>query len=79
MQGTDLCADVQKSHQDLLIQLLLINSVVNPDIISDDDDTEEGSFFAGAEKIQKSLPGDALLSNVGGFARHNNKTQNNCG
>jgi len=65
LQGTDLCADVQESHQDLLIQLTLVNSVENPDIISDYDDIEEGSVFAGADKIQKSLPGAALLSNVG--------------
>ena len=59
-----MCADVQELHQDLLIQLTLVNSVKKPDIISDDDDTEEGSLFAGADQIQKALPGAALLSNV---------------
>ena len=54
---------MQEQHQDLLIQLLLINSAVNPDIISDDD-AEEGILFAGADQIQKALPGAALLSNV---------------
>ena len=57
---------MQEQHQDLLIQLLLINSAANPDIISDDDDTEEGILFACADQIQKALPGAALLSNVQG-------------
>ena len=54
---------MQEQHQDLLIQLLLINSAVNPDIISEDD-AEEEILFAGADQIQKALPGAALLSNV---------------
>ena len=54
---------MQEQHQDLLIQLLLINSAANPDIISEDD-AEEEILFAGADQIQKSLPGAALLSNV---------------
>ena len=58
-----MCVDVQEQHQDLLIQLLLINSAANPDIISEDD-AEEEILFAGADQIQKSLPGAALLSNV---------------
>ena len=60
-----MCVDVQEQHQDLLIQLLLINSAANPDIISEDD-AEEEILFAGADQIQKALPGAALLSNVQG-------------
>ena len=60
-----MCADVQESHQDLLIQLLLVNSAAHPNIISEDD-AEEEILFAGADQIQKSLPGAALLSNVQG-------------
>ena len=58
-----MCADVQEQHQDLLLQLLLINSAVNPDIVVDSD-AEEEILLAGADQIQKSLPGAALLSNV---------------
>ena len=54
---------MQEQHQDLLIQLLLINSAAHPDIISEDD-AEEEILFAGADQIQKALPGAALLSNV---------------
>ena len=54
---------MQEQHQDLLIQLLLINSAVNPDVLVDSD-AEEEMLLAGADQIQKSLPGAALLSNV---------------
>ena len=58
-----MCADVQEQHQDLLLQLLLINSAVNPDVLVDSD-AEEEMLPAGADQMQKSLPGAALLSNV---------------
>ena len=58
-----MCVDVQEQHQDLLLQLLLVNSAAHPDIISEDD-AEEEILLAGADQIQKSLPGAALLSNV---------------
>ena len=58
-----MCADVQEQHQDLLLQLLLMNSAVNPDVLVDSD-AEEEMLPAGADQMQKSLPGAALLSNV---------------
>ena len=54
---------MQEQHQDLLLQLLLINSAVNPDVLVDSD-AEEEMLLAGADQMQKSLPGAALLSNV---------------
>ena len=60
-----MCVDVQEQHQDLLLQLLVVNSALHPDIVVDsEDDAEEEILLAGADQIQKSLPGAALLSNV---------------
>ena len=58
---------MQEQHQDLLLQLLVVNSALHPDIVVDsEDDAEEEILLAGADQIQKSLPGAALLSNVQG-------------
>ena len=40
-----------------------MNSAVNPDVLVDSD-AEEEMLLAGADQMQKSLPGAALLSNV---------------